>query len=60
MIGQSFIYDQPTLTEFRDGSLQGYYYEADLTKALGEGTCYNVTTEKNIKMYCSCNLFTKE
>ncbi|WP_290753096.1 LTA synthase family protein [Exiguobacterium sp. UBA3968] len=52
MMGQSLIDDKPNLTGFRDGSFRykDYYYEADLTKASGEGTCYDVSTEKKIEM----------
>ncbi|WP_313489528.1 LTA synthase family protein [Exiguobacterium sp.] len=52
MMGQSLIDDKPNLTGFRDGSFRykDYYYKADLTKASGEGTCYDVSTEKKIEM----------
>lgn len=52
MMGQSLIDDKPNLTGFRDGSFRykDYYYEADLTKASGEGTCYDVQTEKKVEM----------
>ena len=51
MMGQSLVDDQPNLTGFRDGSFRykNYYYEADLTKASGEGTCYDVSTEKKVE-----------
>ncbi len=50
MMGQSLVDDKPNLTGFRDGSFRykDYYYEADLTKASGEGTCYDVSTEKKV------------
>ena len=49
-MGQSLVDDQPNLTSFRDGSFRykDYFYEADLTKASGEGTCYDVSTEKKV------------
>ena len=52
MMGQSLVDDKPNLTGFRDGSFRykDYYYEADLTKASGEGTCYDVSTEKKTEM----------
>ena len=52
MMGQSLIDDKPNLTGFRDGSFRykDYYYEADLTKASGEGTCYDVSTAKKTEM----------
>jgi len=52
MMGQSLVDDKPNLTGFRDGSFryQDYYYEADLTKASGEGTCYDVSTEKRVEL----------
>ncbi len=52
MMGQSLIDDKPNLTGFRDGSFRykDYYYEADLTKASGEGTCYDVSTEKKVEL----------
>lgn len=52
MMGQSLVDDQPNLTGFCDGSFRykDYYYEADLTKASGEGTCYDVSTEKTVEM----------
>lgn len=52
MMGQSLIDNKPNLTGFRDGSFRykDYYYEADLTKASGEGTCYDVSTEKKTEM----------
>lgn len=52
MMGQSLVDDKPNLTGFRDGSFryQDYYYEADLTKASGEGICYDVSTEKKVEM----------
>lgn len=55
MMGQSLVDDQPNLTGFHDGSFRykDYYYEADLTKASGEGICYDVSTEKKVEMkYC--------
>ncbi|MFP7277745.1 LTA synthase family protein [Exiguobacterium indicum] len=52
MMGQSLVDDKPNLTGFRDGSFRykDYYYEADLTKASGEGTCYDVSTEKKVEI----------
>ncbi|WP_214805776.1 MULTISPECIES: sulfatase-like hydrolase/transferase [unclassified Exiguobacterium] len=52
MMRQSLIDDQPNLPSFRDGSFryEDFYYEADLTKASGEGTCYDVLTEKKVEM----------
>lgn len=52
MIGQSLVDDKPNLTGFRDGSFRykDYYYEADLTKALDEGKCYDMSTEKKSEM----------
>ncbi len=52
MMGQSLVDDKPNLTGFRDGSFryQDYYYEADLTKASGEGTCYDVSTKKKVEL----------
>lgn len=52
MMGQSLVDDKPNLTGFRDGSFRykDYYYEADLTKASGEGICYDVSTEKKVEL----------
>ncbi|WP_235184626.1 LTA synthase family protein [Exiguobacterium undae] len=52
MMGQSLIDDKPNLTGFRDGSFRykDYFYEADLTKASGEGICYDVSSEKKVEM----------
>jgi len=51
MLWQSLVGDQPNLTGFRDGSFRykDYYYEADLTKASGEGTYYDVSTEVKLR-----------
>lgn len=52
MMGQSLVDDKPNLTGFRDGSFRykDYYYEAGLTKASGEGTCYDVSMEEKVEM----------
>ena len=50
-MGQSLVDDKPNLTGFRDSSsrYKDYYYEAELTKASGEGTCYDVSIEEKVE-----------
>ncbi|MDQ0483798.1 LTA synthase family protein [Guptibacillus hwajinpoensis] len=50
MMGDSLLNDEPNLTGFRDGSFryQDLYYKPDLTKDINEGTCYSVSTEKEV------------
>ncbi|TKD72389.1 LTA synthase family protein [Pseudalkalibacillus hwajinpoensis] len=52
MMGDSLLNDKPNLTVFRDGSFryQDLYYKPDLTKDIGEGTCYSVSTEKEVSI----------
>ncbi|MET4655983.1 lipoteichoic acid synthase [Exiguobacterium sp. PvP048] len=50
MMGNSLLDDEPNLTAFRDGSFRykDYYYEANLTEKAGNGTCYDVSTKKQV------------
>ncbi|RDB32214.1 LTA synthase family protein [Exiguobacterium sp. RIT594] len=50
MMGDSLLDDEPNLTAFRDGSFRykGYYYKAKLTEKAGNGTCYDVSTKKQV------------
>lgn len=52
MMGNSLLDDEPNVTAFRDGSFRykDYYYEADLTKKAGNGTCYDVSTTKEVDL----------
>ncbi|VWX35395.1 LTA synthase family protein [Exiguobacterium oxidotolerans] len=52
MMGNSLLDDEPNVTAFRDGSFRykDYYYEADLTKKSGNGTCYDVSTTKEVDL----------
>lgn len=46
MLGQSLLDDEPNITVFRSGAFQyeNVYYEPDLTRTSGEGTCYSLQT----------------
>ncbi len=50
MMGNSLLDDEPNLTAFRDGSFRykDYYYESNLTEKAGNGTCYDVSTKKQV------------
>lgn len=61
MLGESLVDDKKNLTVFRDGSFRhkDFYYKADLTEASGEGTCYSVSTEKEVRHEKCKNLIEK-
>ena len=50
MLGDSLLNDTSNLIVFRTGAFryEDYYYEPDLTKRSGSGTCYSVETEKPV------------
>nr|WP_211201482.1 LTA synthase family protein [Bacillus sp. NTK071] len=52
MMGDSLLNNKANLTVFRDGSFryQDLYYKPDLTKDISEGTCYSVSTEKEVSI----------
>jgi len=47
MMGQSLVDDQPNLTGFHDGSFR--YKDYYLTKASGEGTCYESRRKRKLR-----------